>query len=94
MVDPTVNFPSLLEHPSSAIGHPYLPRKSLSHLFVCVSQVMHAYTALENFWRRYNKVLLDKLAQDREKFLLEDENTQLKALLKQYLDGRYWRCFI
>ena len=55
---------------------------------------MHEYTALENFWRRYNKVLLDKLAQDREKFLLEDENTQLKALLKQYLDGRYWRCFI
>ncbi len=50
---------------------------------------MHEYTALENFWRRYNKVLLDKLAQDREKFLLEDENTQLKALLKQYLDGRY-----
>ncbi len=52
-------------------------------------QVMHEYTALENFWRRYNKVLLDKLAQDREKLLLEDENTQLKALLKQYLDGGY-----
>ena len=48
---------------------------------------MHEYTALENFWKRYNKVLLDKLALDREKQTLEDENSKLKALLKQYLDG-------
>ena len=48
---------------------------------------MHEYTALENFWKRHNKVLLDKLALDREKQTLEDENSKLKALLKQYLDG-------
>ena len=52
-------------------------------------QVMHEYSALENFWRRYNKVLLDKLALDREKQILEEENSKLKALLKQYLDGMY-----
>ena len=49
---------------------------------------MHEYTALENFWKRHNKVLLDKLALDREKQTLEDENSKLKALLKQYLDGK------
>ena len=49
---------------------------------------MHEYTALENFWKRYNKVLLDKLGLDREKQTLEDENRKLKALLKQYLDGK------
>ena len=48
---------------------------------------MHEYTSLENFWKRHNKVLLDKLALDREKQTLENENSQLKALLKQYLDG-------
>lgn len=48
---------------------------------------MHEYTALESFWKRYNKVLLDKLALDREKQTLEDENAKLKSLLKQYLDG-------
>ena len=56
-------------------------------------QVMHEYSALENFWRRYNKVLLDKLALDREKQILEEENSKLKALLKQYLDGMHTKSF-
>ena len=51
---------------------------------------MQEYTALENFWKRHNKVLLDKLALDREKQTLEDENSKLKALLKQYLDGELY----
>ena len=33
------------------------------------------------------QVLLDRLAQDKEKEMMEKENQQLKALLKQYLDG-------
>ena len=49
---------------------------------------MHEYGSLENFWKRYNKVLLDKLALDKEKQTLEDENKRLKLLLKQYLDGK------
>ena len=34
-------------------------------------------------------MLLDKLALDKEKQTLEDENRKLKALLKQYLDGEW-----
>lgn len=30
-------------------------------------EVMHEYHSLDNFWKRYNKVLLDKLAMDKEK---------------------------
>lgn len=52
-----------------------------------LSGVMHEYHALENFWKRYNKVLLDKLALDKEKQTLSHENQQLRAVLKQYLDG-------
>ena len=32
-----------------------------------LAEVMHEYTSLENFWKRYNRVLLDKFALDREK---------------------------
>ena len=48
---------------------------------------MKDYMNLENFWKRYNKVLLDKLALDKEKQMLSNENAQLRLLLKQYLDG-------
>lgn len=52
-----------------------------------LSSIMHDYQSLENFWKRYNKVLLDKLALDKEKQMLSMENQQLRAILKQYLDG-------
>lgn len=42
---------------------------------------------LERFWAKFNKVLLDNAAIAQEKFHLENENTKLRALLKQYLDG-------
>ena len=48
---------------------------------------MYEYSSLENFWKRYNKVLLDKVAMDKEKDTLMRENQQLRTLLKQYLDG-------
>lgn len=48
---------------------------------------MHEYSSLENFWKRYNKVLLDKVALDKEKSTLLDENQRLRTVLKQYLDG-------
>jgi len=51
------------------------------------TQVMYDYTALENFWKRYNKVLLDKVAKDKEKSVLLAENQKLRFLLKEYLDG-------
>nr|CAX73119.1 Coiled-coil domain-containing protein 65 [Schistosoma japonicum] len=42
---------------------------------------------LEMFWKRFNKVQLDRLALIKEHSMLEQENIQLKLLLKQYLDG-------
>jgi len=45
------------------------------------------YSYLNNFYKRYNKVLLDKLAISKHKEALERDNTMLKSLLKQYLDG-------
>ncbi|VDO63232.1 unnamed protein product [Schistosoma curassoni] len=42
---------------------------------------------LEMFWKRFNKVQLDRLAIIKEYNMLEQENIQLKLLLKQYLDG-------
>ncbi|KAK9816665.1 hypothetical protein WJX72_003464 [[Myrmecia] bisecta] len=42
---------------------------------------------LDNFFKRYNKVFLDKTAIDRERARLEQENGELRRLLKQYLDG-------
>ena len=48
---------------------------------------MHEFSSLENFWKRFNKVTLDKLALDKEKQMLVQENQQLRTLLKQYLDG-------
>ena len=45
------------------------------------------YTALQNFFKRYNKVYLDKLAIEKQKKQLEKENMFFKSLLKQYLDG-------
>lgn len=42
---------------------------------------------LENFHKKYNKVLLDKLAIAEEKKRLQKENGDLRSILKQYLDG-------
>lgn len=52
-----------------------------------LAQLFHEYKALENFWKRYNKVLLDKLALNQENGNLLQENQQLRSVLKQYLDG-------
>ncbi|KAH3890956.1 dynein regulatory complex subunit 2-like [Dreissena polymorpha] len=52
-----------------------------------LANAMHEYTSLENFWKRFNKVMLDKLALDKERQTLLGENQQLRTLLKQYLDG-------
>ncbi|KAM4701564.1 dynein regulatory complex subunit 2 isoform 1-T2 [Discoglossus pictus] len=49
--------------------------------------LMHDYTALDLFWKRYNKVLLERWALDREKVVLSEDNQKLRILLKKYLDG-------
>lgn len=45
------------------------------------------FTLLDNFYKRFNKVLLDKVAIERQKSKLENENMFIKNLLRQYLDG-------
>ena len=45
------------------------------------------FMMLDQFYKRYNKVLLDKLAVDKQKKMLDKENVFLKSLLKQYIDG-------
>ena len=45
------------------------------------------FKQLDNFYKRYNKVNLDKLAIQKQKATLEKENLFFKNLLKQYLDG-------
>jgi hypothetical protein len=42
---------------------------------------------MQNYFRKYNKVLLECIAIDRERERLELENAQLEELVKQYLDG-------
>ena len=48
---------------------------------------MRSYAPLENFWKRYNKALLDKVAVEKERSIVASQNHQLRGLLKQYLDG-------
>ena len=52
-----------------------------------LAEKVNEYNALDGFWQRFNKVYLEKLALDKERSLLGAENQQLRALLKQYLDG-------
>jgi len=55
--------------------------------FLNAEEVFDEYAALENFYKRLNKVMLDKLAIEKQKKQLEKENLFFKNLLKQYLDG-------
>lgn len=50
-------------------------------------QIMHQWSGLENFWSRYNKVLLEKLSLEMEKQTLSHQNHHIRMQLKQYLDG-------
>lgn len=50
-------------------------------------QKYNEFQLLDQFYKRFNKVLLDKLAIDKQKATLEKENMFFKSLLKQYLDG-------
>lgn len=50
-------------------------------------QVVEEWDYLSNFFKRYNKVLLDVTAIERERERLGRENSDLRSILKQYLDG-------
>ena len=42
---------------------------------------------LKNFWKRYNKVLLDVIAIKKQKSEIEQQNETLRSMLQQYYDG-------
>jgi len=50
-------------------------------------QPIEEWNCLDGFFKRYNKVLLDVSAIEREKERLRNENSDLRSILKQYLDG-------
>ena len=52
-----------------------------------VETSLHWGVYLDNFFKRYNKVLLDVMAIERERDRLGNENGDLRSILKQYLDG-------
>jgi outer membrane receptor for Fe3+-dicitrate len=45
------------------------------------------FKGMEKFSKRFNKVLLDKLALKQQHDHLKNENFRLRAILRQYLDG-------
>ena len=52
-----------------------------------MGNVVEEWDYLNNFFKRYNKVLLDNMAIHRERQRLSNENRELRDILKQYLDG-------
>ena len=42
---------------------------------------------LQNFYKRFNQVMLDKLTVERERNRLRQENADLQGILKQYIEG-------
>ncbi|KAJ3017057.1 UNVERIFIED_CONTAM: Dynein regulatory complex subunit 2 [Siphonaria sp. JEL0065] len=45
------------------------------------------FPAMEQFNKRYNKISLDVLALKKQKESLQEENSNLRSILRQYLDG-------
>ncbi|KAI8803969.1 hypothetical protein BJ742DRAFT_742477 [Cladochytrium replicatum] len=52
-----------------------------------VVQLPREYQAMEQFYKRFNRVMLDKLALEKQRGALREENEHLRSILKQYLDG-------
>ncbi|KAI9189130.1 hypothetical protein H9P43_000558 [Blastocladiella emersonii ATCC 22665] len=52
-----------------------------------ITRALRDKLVLEKFQKRYNKVLLDKLALEARREKLARENESLRAVLKAYLDG-------
>ena len=50
-------------------------------------RLVEEWEHLDGFLQRFNKVVIDRVAIEREKGRLEKENEDLRTLLKQYLDG-------
>ena len=60
---------------------PDVPIEAIEGMKLQAQDNYNEYTLLDNFFKRYNKVLLDKVAIDRQKQKLESENMFIKNLL-------------
>jgi hypothetical protein len=50
-------------------------------------QETRSYSYIKNYFKRYNKVMLDKIAIQQQKDIYKKENQTLKNILKQYIDN-------
>lgn len=73
--------------PSATASAPAHGEPAEAAAFLPTGEQVDESRALDLFWKRYNKVLLDRMAIERERDDKLSENQQLRALLKQYLDG-------
>ena len=67
----------------NAVLHP--PQQS--GVYTTEGEFVNVSDRLSNFYRKFNKVLLDNIAIENEKQRLLKENSQLEDLIQQYLDG-------
>lgn len=63
------------------------PTGFVSSAYTSDNLPVEGFSFLDKFYKKYNKVLLDKVAIDKEKERLAKENSDLQTILKQYLDG-------
>ncbi|CAM9504932.1 unnamed protein product [Laminaria digitata] len=68
-------------------AHSATPSPLQSSAWGKTGQPVPRWNHLDNFHKRYNKALLDKLVIEREQSRLEAENRDLQTIVKQYLDG-------
>jgi len=71
----------------AADGGASAPPPFSSHALDEEGRVVEEWDYLNNFFKKFNKALVDKAAVDRERARLEAENGELRTVLKQYLDG-------
>ncbi|XP_004599423.2 dynein regulatory complex subunit 2 [Ochotona princeps] len=64
-----------------------IEEQSQEELTEALAEVMADYVGMENFWKRYNKVKLEKLSLQHRRAQLLEINRKLREMLKQYLDG-------
>lgn len=55
--------------------------------FIDNGKEIEEWNSLDHFYKKFNKVMVDKLAIERERDRLKAENSELQDLLKRYLDG-------
>jgi len=81
-------YDSSVEQEEKAAGDVAELRRALQSSAVSKDGLpVEEWNYLDNFFKRYNKVLLDAMGIDQERERLSHENSDLRSILKQYLDG-------